>query len=1384
MRKAGLGVIAVVAWALLCISPVNAEDLLFEPLIVEQSEYPAVAVYKDETDEMWSISQNQATTLVVYSFATKTFRTVSTTGSIPAVTSRSAGGIIGNKIYHVGGYGSSETHVLDTETLVWSKLANMPIYSIYGHVVITVKEENRLFVYGGFGSGYYKTVYEYFPANNSWVTKGSEGSGVAFTYGVAMGQYLFLHAGEAGAPNTNQYLRFEMGTNSWTTLAPRTSLVARRFHGMIADESSLSIWIVGGLISGGTAVHYRTRFNSISTQQPYVDSFSGSALCYEYLIVHDPSGNVLCKTDSAFYKIKRGCNYISGCPLVETASCPPTYPIRCASKLCAAVPAECSGLRTTCSADQITCFNGACATSCEACSLPGFSCPSGEIKCCDGSCRSSYDLCPTTICTPDKPFRCSDGLCKATAAECNTLVSCAFGEVACGDGRCALESECKRAFCPISSFFCPSDLSCASQEEGCGAVQSYCGEGKVVCWDGSCVSSTALCARPLLLEKIAPISLLFDTTLAELQLPIASWMTGTVLGSITVDVSVLEQNAEIILKEANPEKMKQANFSASAKEGSEIMGPCMELSVELTSQPTTSFVKINMIVNLTPNLRAKQFSVVHLNNETMEWTFLPTTAGAAAGTTQAEASASFDGDGTFCLAYSGDKRPFLTLVAPAVFVIRGSSDLQIAFSLSSPVWDDVTLPFTTVGTAEEGTDYTLFSESKSPAVFSAGSSSVKLILFFPEASFTGYRTLQFQFSEATPAQIEVPDVEIATILLTNTFLTLSSEDILAIFPAISLLHQLIPFKDEIELIENQLEVTIEGIVEMDRNGTELVYHPFPLAQEFTTTLLGENALKLSGLVPLLNQSVSLEATFRLNSTQVLDLSPSEETRDEMTTIESLALFLDLTMGSWELHPSTAYLELSVKLASSDGMLTPVTTSPDEGNHNDTTSERRTARTLSNQNDSVVTAFRSEHTWIWLESSLVGEMGGNDVPRVVLTDDGKPMIHFTLPSSGDGVQFHSLMVLRRNTEVVEEDKEDEDTNLLVIILPAAGGGLLLLICLAVILLVVVLRLGKRHHKTKKDLESAVEMAEPSEYLSNFNSKSGTQKKNKGVSRSNTNGSALSSLSVGEMFALDYNELEFGKQIGQGSFGVVYQGEWRLTPVAIKLLNNLKQEQLEEFQQEVELMQNLRPHSNVVLLLGVCVHPEHPLCIVTELLPKGSLLDFLKSQEAANLNHKDLLRIAKGIAAGMQHLHAEQIVHCDLSARNILLTETLEAKVADFGMSRVLSADEEQHKTLSNVGPVRWMAPESIKDRVYSEKTDVWSFGVVLWEIASFGEMPYKQLTPMQVSVQVVTEDLRLEPPEGAPEVFGELMMECFAKRPEDRPSFKSLHSRLHTTFKQN
>ncbi|KAL6052490.1 CLL4A clavata1-like receptor S/T protein kinase protein [Balamuthia mandrillaris] len=361
------------------------------------------------------------------------------------------------------------------------------------------------------------------------------------------------------------------------------------------------------------------------------------------------------------------------------------------------------------------------------------------------------------------------------------------------------------------------------------------------------------------------------------------------------------------------------------------------------------------------------------------------------------------------------------------------------------------------------------------------------------------------------------------------------------------------------------------------------------------------------------------------------------------------------------------------------------------------------------------------------------------------------------------------------EAREEGEDDENT--VAIVVPSVIGGLLLL--LAVVAVVVVALFFVRRKKNEKQRNSVVMLEDPEQggeqnYAAVSTPSSKKSKNSKIVPRKR--GATTS-------FGLNYNDLEFGEEIGHGSFGVVYQGKWRLTPVAIKLLNQLKEEQLDDFQKEVELMQNIRPHSNVVQLLGVCVDPQYPLCIVTELMPGGSLDAFLKSPKGQQLTHPEMIRIAMGITAGMQHLHSENIIHCDLAARNVLLNNSLDAKVADFGMARVLSAEDEQHQTLANVGPIRWMAPESMKDQVYSAKSDAWSFGVVLFEIASFGELPYEELANLQVSLAVVSEGRRLEPPKDAPKVFVELMSMCFATQPEDRPNFTSMNAMLSDALEE-
>ncbi|KAL6071243.1 Tyrosine-protein kinase abl1 [Balamuthia mandrillaris] len=1394
---------------------VHGEDLEWNQLVTGSFVKPFIAVYRASADEAWFLGESQITSPLVFDFATKSTRRVTTTGTIPTSSlNHFSGGIIGNKLYLLSGRQGSTTskpqlYVLDTDTLVWSQLANLAWHRA-GHVVLILEEEKKLYAYAGWvpiGNLYYADLWEYSIDTNSWTDRGDYGSPLKQSGGATLGQFLFFHAGELSTgTKSNQFIRFNGGDNKWSALSPSAPapLLARSNHGMFSDGSSLSIWIVGGSTND---VHYRARFGAVEDVEPEIDSFGGSSSCSANLMVHKPSGKVICGDTNGIWEITRKCNYASGCPLIVSPSCPSAYPFRCASQMCVSDANECRGLRTDCASDDITCVNGDCASSCEECTINAVPCLSGEVMCCDGSCRSSYDLCPSAICTSDLPFRCEDGSCKAAPAEC-AASPCGGGRIACGDGQCAEESECERLFCPVSTFLCPSDLSCASQEEGCARVQSYCGAGKVVCWDGTCVTSTVMCPTPWLLEKIAPITAQLYPSIDTIELPIVAWNTDATLGRITIDITVIPDASVIHLKEATLALVNQATLSVNEEDG-EIFGPCVELYIDSDALPSVEFIRLEFLVEPASNLRQNQFRVAHLNEEAMEWTLLPTETSKTEDTSQVKISASVAVDGTFCVAYVGDKRPFLSLLAPAVYTIHGSSDLQVYFSLSSPVWDKVTVPFSITGTAREGTDYRLFTESRSPAIFEAGSSSAQIILFFPgSSSFSGYRTLEFHFSEASsyPSQIDLPDdtSTTTTILLVNYFQSISANDLLVVFPGSSLaLHQLTPVgTNRKELSEYQLEITIQGIVEKDENGTELVFHSFSLEQRFAPHLLGEGeneALRLSGSYGLPSaQNLSMEATFRINKAQLYDLSSQNMT----TAIERNGVYLELMMSTWEFDPATVSLELVMKLSSNDGPLVSFNQGEDgsfldENSSSELLEARRTSFIFDNNNrSSFVTTFRTEESWLWLETIL------SSPHRAVQEEDGKPLVYVGLPFSNNAsmLEYRSIVVLQTfsaspssssvSDDLTNEDEEAATANLLVIVLPSALSSLLL--CL-ITFGFVFFRKYRRRKETKKDIETSMEMLEASEYVPAYvfniynNKKNLKKKEDDDDARSSfSNGS----LSVGEMFALNFEELEFGKQIGKGSFGVVFKGKWRLTPVAIKLLNNsLRQEQLQEFRKEVELMQNLRPHSNVVLLLGVCLHhPEHPLCIVTELLPNGSLLDFLKKQksqlpEEEKLGWNELMvRIAKGVAAGMQHLHAEQIIHCDLSARNILLTENLEAKVADFGMSRVLSAEEDHHQTMSNIGPVRWMAPESLKDRVYSEKTDAWSFGVVLWEIATFGEMPYKNLTTMQVTVEVVMGRIRLEAPEGTPEVFCELMEQCLASNPEERPTFENIHCRLQKAHK--
>jgi len=166
------------------------------------------------------------------------------------------------------------------------------------------------------------------------------------------------------------------------------------------------------------------------------------------------------------------------------------------------------------------------------------------------------------------------------------------------------------------------------------------------------------------------------------------------------------------------------------------------------------------------------------------------------------------------------------------------------------------------------------------------------------------------------------------------------------------------------------------------------------------------------------------------------------------------------------------------------------------------------------------------------------------------------------------------------------------------------------------------------------------------------------------------------------------------------------------VAVKQLSRqaLTQNEIRDFEREIAVMKNLRPHRNVITLFGYCLSP---LCIVTEYCNSGSLYQLL--QDGKLIKEEFMFKIVYGIVAGMNHLHIEGIIHRDLAARNILLNQS-DVKVCDFGMSRLISTEvESSNQTENTVGPLRWMSPESLNERVYSTKTDVYSFGCVIYEI---------------------------------------------------------------------
>ncbi|XP_040987820.1 uncharacterized protein LOC121235540 [Juglans microcarpa x Juglans regia] len=260
---------------------------------------------------------------------------------------------------------------------------------------------------------------------------------------------------------------------------------------------------------------------------------------------------------------------------------------------------------------------------------------------------------------------------------------------------------------------------------------------------------------------------------------------------------------------------------------------------------------------------------------------------------------------------------------------------------------------------------------------------------------------------------------------------------------------------------------------------------------------------------------------------------------------------------------------------------------------------------------------------------------------------------------------------------------------------------------------------------------------------------------------------------------WEDLYFGDEIGQGSYAIVYRGIWNGSDVAIKVYlgNEYSEGTLQDYMKEIDIMKRLR-HPNVLLFMGA-VYTQERLAIVTEFLPRGSLFRTLhKNSQALDIRRR--LRMALDVARGMNYLHHRHppIVHRDLKSSNLLVDKNWTVKVGDFGLSRLKNSTFLTAR--SGRGTPQWMAPEVLRNEPSNEKSDVFSFGVILWELMT-ESIPWNNLNSLQVVGVVGFMDRRLDLPQGLDPPIAFIIQDCWQRyvrtNPEQRPSFQDVIQRM-------
>ncbi|EDW98805.1 tyrosine kinase receptor Cad96Ca [Drosophila yakuba] len=305
---------------------------------------------------------------------------------------------------------------------------------------------------------------------------------------------------------------------------------------------------------------------------------------------------------------------------------------------------------------------------------------------------------------------------------------------------------------------------------------------------------------------------------------------------------------------------------------------------------------------------------------------------------------------------------------------------------------------------------------------------------------------------------------------------------------------------------------------------------------------------------------------------------------------------------------------------------------------------------------------------------------------------------------------------------------------------------------------------------------------------------------GAGSSGATENAFAGEANGDRWEFPRYRLKFFNILGEGAFGQVWRceatninGTEGITTVAVKTLKESATEvDRKDLLSELEVMKSLEPHINVVHLLGCCTDKD-PTFVILEYVNRGKLQTYLRSSRAERhygnthgksnvLTSCDLTSFMYQVAKGMEYLTSRGIIHRDLAARNILITDDHTCKVADFGFARDVITSKIYERKSEGKLPIRWMATESLYDNIFSVKSDIWSFGILMWEIVTLGSTPYPGISAADV-MRKVRDGYRLEKPEHCRRELYNIMYYCWSHDPQERPLFaeiiQMLDKLLHT-----